>query len=303
MRILELFSGIGAVAHAAGDLHDIACAIDISELAMQVYRANFRSPTRIQEITSLTHRQLADFDADLWWMSPPCQPFTRRGLQRDLDDSRTKPLLRMIDAIKSVSPPHIAMENVIGFERSETFQLLIDVLRRNDYQISHRKLCSTQFGLPNLRPRFFLAASRMFQPDLMHSGLAADDPITDARQVGEFLDDGQQLANIRETLYVGNEQIAGYRHAVNTVKADSQLTRCFTSAYGRSIVRSGSYLEFENGFRRFSPREAAKLLGFSTEFKLPETLTARQLWKLLGNTVSVPCARHALNSFRKWKFD
>ena len=154
MRILELFSGIGAVAHAAADRHDIVCAIDISELAMQVYQANFSSQTLIQEITSLTDQQLAEFDAQLWWMSPPCQPFTRRGLQRDLNDPRAKPLLRLIEAIESVRPSHIAMENVIGFERSETFQLLVKVLQRNNYQFSHCKLCSTQFGLPNLRPRF-----------------------------------------------------------------------------------------------------------------------------------------------------
>ena len=33
------------------------------------------------------------------------------------------------------------------------------------------------------------------------------------------------------------------------------MTHCFTSAYGRSPVRSGSYVSVEGGLRRFSPAE------------------------------------------------
>ena len=34
--------------------------------------------------------ELAAFGADLWWLSPPCQPYSVRGRGRDLDDPRAR---------------------------------------------------------------------------------------------------------------------------------------------------------------------------------------------------------------------
>ena len=291
MRILELFSGIGAVAVAAGNSAEIAAAVDINQSAMQVYRANFTCPTQVQEITSLSDQQLSDFDACLWWMSPPCQPFTRRGLQKDLDDVRTKPLLRLISAIETIRPPHIALENVIGFENSNTYDRLIESLDRAGYAFSSAELSSSDFGLPNLRPRFFLAASQASQPKLKPL------PTVARKKVADFLDSEDELTRWQASLFVDPKLITNYADAINVVSPESDLTRCFTSAYGRSIVRSGSYLETDHGFRRFSPTEQCRLLGFPRDYQLPANLSTLQLWKLIGNTVSIPCARQVLESF------
>jgi site-specific DNA-cytosine methylase len=40
--------------------------------------------------------------------------------------------------------------------------------------------------------------------------------------------------------------------------------------------------------RYFSPQEVANLLGFPRTFSFPATITARQQYKLLGNSVCVP---------------
>lgn len=292
MRVLELFSGIGAVAIAAGSEHEIVCAIDISQPAMHVYQANFSSPTVVKEINSLATEEIARFDADLWWMSPSCQPFTRRGLKKDLEDSRTKPLLRLIRAIDELRPANVALENVIGFGESQTYRLLSETLHSRGYFVATSKLCSTEFGLPNLRPRFFLAASRNSKPRL--SAVAGH---RRKQSVEHFLDNQINLA-WRDSLHVDSRQISKYRQAINIADRKSEVTRCFTSAYGRSIVRSGSYLATDQGVRRFSPTEIARLLGFPAEYRFPEYFSAIQLWKLLGNTVSVPCANHVIASFQ-----
>ena len=61
------------------------------------------------------------------------------------------------------------------------------------------------------------------------------------------------------------------------------ITSCFTSAYGKSPVRSGSYLITSDGLRRFSPEEILRLLGFPRWFSLPPELRPRTAWKLVGN--------------------
>ena len=296
MRILELFSGIGAVAVVAERSHEISAAVDINHSARQVYVANFSSPHFIQEIASLTDERLKGFEAQLWWMSPPCQPFTRRGLRRDLEDARTRPLVRIIDAIRSVRPEHVAVENVIGFHDSQAFTLLTEALDDSGYSFVTSEMCSSGFGLPNLRPRCFLAASRTSTPKLNHP-----QPLT-GKKVCEYLDECHVMNSQAQIerwgdLAVDADKIETYREAVNVVTPNDQTTRCFTSAYGKSLIRSGSYLKLGSGYRRFSPSEVARLLGFPNEFKLPESLTTRQLWKLLGNTVSIPCARQVVSAF------
>ena len=164
MRILELFCGIGGVAQACRQLpgtNSVVAAIDINQQALEVYKANFASPTYAMEIASIRPETLADFAANLWWMSPPCQPFTRRGRQRDLDDPRTAPLTHLVNAIAQVKPQYVAIENVVGFESSKAFEFVRKTLVESGYLVTSLQLCGTQFGIPNLRPRFFVMASRM----------------------------------------------------------------------------------------------------------------------------------------------
>lgn len=289
MKILELFSGIGAVSVAVHQSHQVACSIDINQIAMQVFQANFETPVWIQEISSISNQQLQEFGAHLWWMSPPCQPYTRRGLRKDTDDARSAGILRIIDAIGTVGPDHIALENVVGFENSETHRRLINTLRQNGYQYCSIQLCSTDLGVPNIRPRFFLIASKRFAPTL-----EPPDKITVSNPLFDFLQPDKKL---HDELKVDELNLRQYHEAVNIVQPHYRTSRCFTSAYGRSNVFSGSYLETETGFRRFSPREIARLLGFPDSFVFPANLSTQQLWKLLGNAVSIPCVKYVLSRF------
>ncbi len=77
--------------------------------------------------------------------------------------------------------------------------------------------------------------------------------------------------------------------------AEKPITACFAASYGKAIVRSGSYLQPPWGYRRFSPREVANLLGFNNQFQLPENLSHTKLWHLLGNSLSLPAVRHAIS--------
>ena len=295
MQILELFCGIGAISLVAGDIHEITCSIDINQTASTVYRANFSSLHRVQEIESLTDDSLQQFGADLWWMSPPCQPFTRRGLKRDLHDPRTGALVRLTDAIRTVRPDHVAVENVVGFLDSQAFAFLSEALDDCDYSVATSEMCASDFGLPNLRPRCFVAASRTGTPELIRPQRRTRENVTAFLDRAYGMNDWEQAARWGD-LSVDAKQIESYLEAVNVVTPDDTITRCFTSAYGKSFIRSGSYLKLDSGYRRFSPSEVARLLGFPDEFKLPESLSTRQLWKLLGNTVSIPCARRVVSA-------
>lgn len=50
-------------------------------------------------ISSLQAHQLEQFAADIWMLSPPCQPYTRRGARRDAEDPRASSFLHLISLI------------------------------------------------------------------------------------------------------------------------------------------------------------------------------------------------------------
>ncbi len=287
LRVLELFSGIGGCAAALGNEADVVCAVDIGQAAMDVYRANFAHPTRIAAIESLPVSQWRRWHADLWWMSPPCQPYSVRGLGRDLDDPRAVSLVAVLDRLREVQPACLAMENVPGFSGSRAHSLITRTLRELGYDLREYLLCPTQFGLPNRRRRFYLAASR--GEPLADLAEQRDLP---RRHLADFLDD-----NVPVDFIVPPGLLEQYRDAVHIVDADDAHaeTHCFTSAYGRSPVRSGSYLRNGSAVRRFTPAEILRLLGFPDAYCLPDEPPAR-LWPLVGNSLSVVSVRAVLST-------
>jgi site-specific DNA-cytosine methylase len=286
MRALELYSGIGGFAEAFAAHGEVVAAIDHNHLANQVYEQNHEHKPIVKNLESIRLEELERHQADLWWMSPPCQPYTIRGAQRDLDDPRSKSFLRILDGIQQLKPHAIALENVPWFEGSQAHALLLKNLRQLDYSVRQRQLCPTELGIPNLRKRFYLIACREpLRP--IPLGPSHSAPLQ------HYLDpDGS------EKIWVPEDLVRRYGDNLHTVDATktAEIAACFTSAYGKSPVYCGSYLREGEVLRYFSPQEIARFLGFPENFSFPEEYSLRQLWKLVGNSLSVPAVRCVLQA-------
>lgn len=284
-RTLELFAGIGGL-RAAWPESGTGIAIDIHTGAQQVYHANFQSPYLIREIESLSDDQFQSFEADLWWMSPPCQPYTRRGNRRDLHDPRAASLLRILEAIDKLRPREIALENVAEFEHSEACVRLLDLFARLNYSVQTLRICPTEMGWPNRRPRFYVLASL---DRLEGWGALPQYQVSLADLLEEEPHD-------KDGDYFVNEATAQqYWDAVDRIDQvdPHRPTACFAKSYGKTITAAGSYLEQGSRLRRFSPREVARLLGFPDTFKLPDA--RRSAWALLGNSLALPAVRYLVS--------
>ena len=178
LRVLELFSGIGGM-HCALDLvnldYEVIAAIDINPTANLVYSSNFPNiPIINRSIETIPLNQWEKWHADIWTMSPPCQPFTRQGKQEDLNDRRTDGFVYLMKTILSQmkSPPkYILLENVSGFEHSQAHQLLLETLQTNNYSYQQYLLSPIQFGIPNSRLRYYLIAKKQDHPSDFSSSI------------------------------------------------------------------------------------------------------------------------------------
>lgn len=283
MRVLELFSGIGGCATAVDGIAEVVLAVDQDAAARATYSLRFDHPTSPRNLHHARPDWLAAVDAELWWMSPPCQPYTVRGKRQDLADRRSEALVRVIDAIAAAGPRHVALENVPGFEGSQAEARLLQVLDAGGYHHYRGLLCPTALGVPAKRLRYYLVASK--EPLAPRRLL----PVT-PRPLRAWLD-----ADPSDDLRVEDALIARYPHALHVVDPDDPLASaaCFTGAYGRSPVHAGSYVPHAGGLRRLSAQEIASTLGFPP-ISFPGDVPRPKRWKLVGNALSVYAVRTVL---------
>jgi len=286
VRLLELFAGIGGCAEAVRGRSDlrVVAAIDHDEAAHRSYTANFDHPAHRVNLATIATRRLAAFEADAWWMSPPCQPFTVRGNRRDVDDPRCAPLLRLIDALGQLRPRFVGLENVPGFAGSIAHTRLVAALRRHGYAVSQGEVGPTTLGIPGERRRFYLLADREAAPPEVRLDAAPLRPLAD------YLD-----ATPDPALFVPEDIVERYAQGLAVVDPHEPgaTAHCFTAAYGRSWVYSGSYLRDAGRVRRFSPREILRLLGFREDFVEPGGSLVKR-YKRIGNALSVDVVRSLL---------
>ncbi|KAF8091013.1 hypothetical protein N665_0458s0015 [Sinapis alba] len=164
-RVLEFYSGIGGMRYslmASGVVAEVVEAFEINDVANDVYQHNFRHRPHQGNIQSLTAADLDRYNADAWLLSPPCQPYTRQGLQKHSGDARASSFLKILELIPHTSTPPrmLFVENVVGFETSDTHMEMIDTLRKSDYVTQEFILSPLQFGVPYSRPRYFCLAKR-----------------------------------------------------------------------------------------------------------------------------------------------
>ncbi|CDJ59053.1 DNA methyltransferase 2, putative [Eimeria maxima] len=174
LRVYEFFSGIGGLrvglTEALESLRrkglceiatEVVGAYDISTTANGVYTHNFKTSPICLSIEHLS-LQHVDGQADLWLLSPPCQPYTRGGKKLDSLDGRATGFLHLLQLLSGCcSPPQfIFLENVRGFEGSDTWRRMQQVLRSQHYRVQHFLLSPTQIGIPNTRVRYYCLGCR-----------------------------------------------------------------------------------------------------------------------------------------------
>ena len=162
LTVLDICTGAGGEAlglEMAG--FNNAAAIEIDTNACQTLRLNRPFWQVIEsDIRAINGN---DFKGvDLLAGGVPCPPFTIAGKQLGSDDERDL-FPEALHLIEQVQPKAVMLENVPGFASAKFTSYRNDLLRKLHtlhYIAQWRVLNSSDFGVPQLRPRFVLVGLR-----------------------------------------------------------------------------------------------------------------------------------------------
>jgi DNA (cytosine-5)-methyltransferase 1 len=169
-RFIDLFAGVGGF-HAALKAYGGECiyAVEIDRAAAAVYERNWgRNP--LGDITSdATERVMNIGRHEILAAGFPCQPFSKSGAQKGMDETRGTLYWNILQIIKRRKPKIILLENVrnlAGPRHEHEWQIIIETLRDEGYRVSETPaifsphlLPPGRGGRPQVRERVFITAT------------------------------------------------------------------------------------------------------------------------------------------------
>jgi len=347
LRVLEFYSGIGGMHSAFLKVlqenllkGEVIEAFDINSYANQVYELNFSKQVKTITLDNLNTKLTESYQSNMWLMSPPCQPYTRQGNQKGSKDSRTSSFLHLLnDILPNLNnpPSYILIENVKGFEKSDTRNILINQLKNLGFAIQEFLLSPNQFNIPNQRLRYFLLAKlypyKFKYPefnDTIQSSIPETqmikielEKVMDIKTIEYLSSNCENLENYLEKeednyfekFKLPDEITMKFGKILDLVTYESRKTCCFTKAYGRKFEGTGSLIQMADKnvianvddpyswlklqIRYFTPKEIASLHGFDNNFIFPPNLTIRQCYTLLGNSLNVEIVKQLIKYLLK----
>ena len=165
MRILSLFSGIGAFEKALTRLgieHELVGFSEIDKYAIKSYCAvhGVDESLNLGDISKIDLDRLPK-DIDLITHGSPCQDFSVAGLQKGGDKgsgTRSSLMWCTVDIVETVKPKYVVWENVknlLSAKNRHNFDGYLEIMDKLGYNSYYKILNAKNFGIPQNRERVF----------------------------------------------------------------------------------------------------------------------------------------------------
>lgn len=171
-RFIDLFAGIGGF-HIAMERLGGRCvfACDIDPDCREIYERNFGLRPH-GDIREHTQGDLATFpDHDVLCAGFPCQPFSKSGFQRGMEEARGTLFYEILRILAAKRPRYAILENVrnlAGPRQRHTWEVILRELRALGYRVGSEPLVFSPHllpprlgGSPQVRERIFILAEHL----------------------------------------------------------------------------------------------------------------------------------------------
>jgi DNA (cytosine-5)-methyltransferase 1 len=267
---------------------EIVYANDIDDNACNIFRENFGITPDNRDIREVKSEDIPEFD--ILTGGFPCQSFSiiaQNPKRLGVKDERGKLFFEMCRILRDRQPKCFIAENVKGIltaNKKSAFPLIIKEFEDSGYDVQYRILNSVDYGVPQKRERVIIVGFR--------KDLDVDFSFPDVKIKNE--DDYVPLKNViektvDEKYFFSERAVAGMmknRESMNKGRAQDINKPCNTVGAHLAKVSLNStdpvLMEGER-YRRFTPREVARIQSFPDDFALVGSEAAQ--YRALGNAI------------------
>ena len=292
MKVISLFAGIGGLDTGfIENGYEVVWANDIDKYAAQTYQANYSSPIILGDLNKINLDEIPS--ADIVIGGFPCQPFSSMGELKGFEDTRGTLFFRIVELIQNQierghKPKALVLENVRNLkhhDKGKTFKVIKKTLMDLGYKVYDQVLNSSDYGVPQTRNRTFIVCfsnseTEFSYPEKTDLTLTLQDLLEHDVDKKYFLSD-----RILPTIL--SNGTGGYK-AKSEIDLKIARPLCATMAKMHRACQD-NYVTQNGRVRRLTPRECARLQGFSDDFIIPVSDT--QAYKQFGNAVTANVSR------------
>ena len=282
---------------------EIVYAVDNDEYCTKIYNNNFDHKCIVKDVRNIAIDEMPDFDLLIGGF--PCQSFSisaQNPPRLGYKDERGMLFFEMVKILKIRQPRFFIAENVKGIlsaNKGKAFPMIMHEFREAGYTVIHKLLLASDFGVPQKRERVIIVGFKN-KDDYYSFHYPSKVKNTDRKVLGDVI---MEESNNDESLFFSEKAVAGMlavREKMNKGRVMSLSEPCNTISAHLSKVSLNStdpvYMVGDR-YRRFSPREAARIQSFPDSFVLDSVSTTRQ-YKAIGNAVPPVMMWHIANSLQ-----
>jgi len=306
IKVISLFCGCGgADLGLVGDFKylgkryaknniEIIHASDIDTYAVSTYNKNFRHKAIDEDVLELSFK---DYKADIVVGGFPCQNFSTVNPNKRPDDKQSQLFWEMSDVVQEVRPKVFIAENVKGFYRLKKGRYFHMAKKRFEdlgYKVYHMLVNVSGFGIPQLRERLFMVGidRKSKKIDFKFPAPTHGENSKNKKKIVPLSAVIESLVPEDPKYYFSKRAVEGVKRAKPNMKralAQNLAEPCLTitSHLAKVSLNSRDPVLLVNKkkelYRRFTPREAARIQSFPDNFIFPVSET--QAYRQIGNAV------------------
>ncbi len=300
LRVASLFCGCGGTdvgllgdfdflgKHYDSNSMEIVYANDIDDNACNIFKENFGIVPDNRDIREVKSNDIPEFD--ILTGGFPCQSFSivaQNPKRLGVKDERGKLFFEMCRILKERQPKCFIAENVKGIltaNKKSAFPLILKEFEDSGYDVQYRILNSANYGVPQKRERVIIVG---FRNDL---NVKFDFPESIISDETKFEPLGKVVEkSVDDKYFFSQRAVDGMlrrRESMNKGRAQDLGKPCNTVGAHLAKVSLNStdpVLKEGSKYRRFTPREVARIQSFPENFELVGSETAQ--YRALGNAI------------------
>lgn len=310
LKVVSLFSGCGGteVGLLGGFSYldkefkkhplSVVFANDTEKSACNIYNENFDHSILCDDIKNISEKDIPNHDILIGGF--PCQSFSivaQNPPRLGYKSEKGKLFFEMVRVLKEKKPKMFIAENVKGIlsaNKKQAFSLILKEFKKVGYEVDYKLLNASHYGVPQKRERVFIIGIRkdlgIFptfpQPTTLENPVPLQSVIFDHAEVPKkyFFSDRAHQGLLNANRHMNKGRAQDVLKPCNTVTA--HLAKV-------SLNSTDPVVKVNGKFRRFTPREVARIQSFPDNFKLIGNDS--QVYKSLGNAIPPVLMWHVTN--------